>query len=66
MPRRVVKPRGAHKSTGGMLPMIPAPVDPVGAANDLTTNTVASTRLAFARRLRMTLGVMQRFPSGRP
>ena len=33
--------RVAHKSTGGILPAIPAPVDPVGNAPDhLTPNTV--------------------------
>jgi len=34
--------RVAHKSTGGILPEIPAPVDPVGNAPvRLTPNTVA-------------------------
>ncbi len=41
MPRRLA--RGvAHKSTGGILPKFPAPVDPVGNAPErLTLNTVA-------------------------
>jgi hypothetical protein len=34
--RRVV-----HKSTGGILPSIPEPVDPVGNAAPLKSNTVA-------------------------
>ena len=39
---RVSRRRVAHKSTGGILPKIPMPVDPVGnAPNYLTTNTVA-------------------------
>jgi hypothetical protein len=38
--RRVV-----HKSTGGILPSIPEPVDAVGNAAPLKSNTVASTRL---------------------
>lgn len=43
MPRsRVSRRRVANKSTGGILPKIPAPVDPVGnAPNYLTKNTVA-------------------------
>jgi hypothetical protein len=42
MPRRTVTQRGAHKSTGGTLPSIPTPVDPVGAApRHLTSDTVA-------------------------
>ena len=35
------KPRVVHKSTGGMLHQIPAPVDLVGNPPDLTFNTVA-------------------------
>jgi hypothetical protein len=35
--RRVV-----HKSTSGILPSIPEPVDPVGNAAPLKSNTVAS------------------------
>ncbi len=39
----------AHKSTGGILPTIPAPVDPVGnAPHCLTPNTVAHPASAFA------------------
>ena len=39
---RVNDRRVAHKSTGGIPPKIPTPVDPVGnAPNHLTPNTVA-------------------------
>ena len=39
---RLNERRVAHKSTGGIPPTIPAPVDPVGnAAAGLTPNTVA-------------------------
>ena len=39
---RINRRRAAHKSTGGMLHSIPAPVDPVGSApQPLTSNTVA-------------------------
>ena len=44
---RVSRRRAAHKSTGGILPKIPMPVDPVGnAPNHLTTNTVAYPEFA--------------------
>ena len=36
--RRLITPaprRGVHKSTGGILPTVPLPVDPVGAAPPL-------------------------------
>jgi len=50
---RLNRNRVVHKSTGGMLPSIPAPVDPVGNAPPLTTNTVALPRpLAGAHRER--------------
>jgi transposase len=40
----------AHKSTGGMLPTLPEPVDPVGNARaGLTPNTVARARIARLR-----------------
>ena len=38
---RLNRNRVAHKSTGGRLPAIPAPVDPVGNTPLLTPNTVA-------------------------
>jgi hypothetical protein len=42
MTRNHIEPRRvAHKSTGGMLHSIPEPVDPVGNAPPLTSNTVA-------------------------
>ena len=49
---RVSRRRVAHKSTGGILPKIPMPVDPVGnAPNYLTTNTVAYPFWYLIRRL---------------
>jgi hypothetical protein len=45
--KQLTRRRVAHKSTGGMPPAIPAPVDPLGNAPGLTPNTVASTRLAM-------------------
>jgi hypothetical protein len=41
MPRLNRRRSVAHKSTGGILPAIPVPVDPVGNAPPLTSNTVA-------------------------
>ncbi len=41
--KQLTRRRVAHKSTGGMPPAIPAPVDPLGNAPGLTPNTVAST-----------------------
>jgi hypothetical protein len=41
-PTRVNRQSVAHKSTGGILPSIPEPVDPVGnALHNLTSITVA-------------------------
>ena len=40
--RKQLTGRGVfHKSTGGILPSIPEPVDPVGNAAPLKSNTVA-------------------------
>jgi len=60
MPRRPIDCRVAHKSTGGRRPAIPAPVDPVGNAPSLFSNTVAerseeSRHLWFSRSL---LGIL--------
>ena len=41
MRRHRVDNRVAHKSTGGVLPWTPQPVDPVGNPVPLTPNTVA-------------------------
>jgi hypothetical protein len=42
--------RVAHKSTGGVLPWTPEPVDPVGNPVPLTPNTVALPTHSFGAR----------------
>jgi hypothetical protein len=39
--KQLTRQRVVHKSTGGILPSIPEPVDAVGNATPLTSNTVA-------------------------
>ena len=39
--KQLTRRRVGHKSTGGILPSIPEPVDPVGNAAPLKSNTVA-------------------------
>jgi hypothetical protein len=43
-PGKLKSRRVVHKSTGGMLNPIPAPVDPVGNAPSSSLNTVAHPR----------------------
>jgi hypothetical protein len=42
--KQLTRGRVVHKSTGGISPSIPEPVDPVGNAAPLTSNTVAPLR----------------------
>ena len=56
MRRHRVDNRVAHKSTGGVLPWTPQPVDPVGNPVPLTPNTVALPSWGEAKKeLRTTL-----------
>src|SRR5260370_40599737 len=53
-PGKLKSRRVVHKSTGGMLNPIPAPVDPVGNAPSSSLNTVAHPRAPGALALSLT------------